>query len=563
MPIIKKIKKQDFLTTIYFSLSTMNKPVILGIAAGILLAGIILGPLSSGLFNGYAQNISTGKTKKVTMIASETNVQVAPDNALHPGGVMYKAMVFNGTIPGPVVSVDQGDTIDFTLINRGQVIHSIDFHAGYGPQAAVGSNASATGSNVRPGQSVTWKWTPPYAGVFFYHCGADGLNGVWEHIANGMYGGIVVHPQVETPAKEFYLVFGEIYSNNVNGLFTKANGTGAFNITKFLAGNPDIVLTNGMAHKYVPSIGAFSKIPLNPNAQVFKVKPGEMTRWFVVNAGPNDGVAFHFISGILGVHDGSVKNRYGTQDLNDETWWIPPGSGSVIEAVFPTEGIYVGVDHAMNDVLKGGAFAVLATQNSTSMDHPVGTWVPPKGSEMVSGIANATAPANVTMPAAAANATGPAAAANQSLPVTNVTTGAANATNATTGAANATNVTTGAANATNVTTRSTAVASSAGGGGGTTVSIVPGSSSLTNTAFNPNPVKVSVGSKVTWINKDSQPHTVASGSNGTPDNKFNSSPNFTPLINPGQTFSHTFTQAGNYPYFCMLHPNMVGTVSVS
>jgi plastocyanin len=86
---------------------------------------------------------------------------------------------------------------------------------------------------------------------------------------------------------------------------------------------------------------------------------------------------------------------------------------------------------------------------------------------------------------------------------------------------------------------------------------------LTNTAFNPNPVKVSVGSKVTWTNKDSQPHTVTSGSNGTPDNKFNSSPNFNPLLNPGQTFSHTFTQAGNYPYFCMLHPNMVGTVIVS
>src|SRR5919197_2215249 len=221
MLIIKKMKKQDFLTTVYFSLSTMNKPVILGIAAGILLAGIILGPLSSGLFNGYAQNIPTGKTKKVTLIASEINAQVAPDNPLHPGGVMYKAMVFNGTIPGPVISVDQGDMINFTLINRGQVIHSIDFHAGYGPQAAVGSNASATGSTVRPGQSVNWTWSPPYAGVFFYHCSADSLNGVWEHIANGMYGGVVVHPQIETPAKEFYVVFGEIYSSNVNGLFTK------------------------------------------------------------------------------------------------------------------------------------------------------------------------------------------------------------------------------------------------------------------------------------------------------------------------------------------------------
>jgi plastocyanin len=145
---------------------------------------------------------------------------------------------------------------------------------------------------------------------------------------------------------------------------------------------------------------------------------------------------------------------------------------------------------------------------------------------------------------------------------TNATmTSAGNATNATmTSAGNATNATmTSAGNATNAT------ASAASGGGNTTtrVSIVPGSSSLTTDAFSPNPIQVSVGNTVTWTNDDSQPHTVASGSNGQPDNKFNSSPNFNPLLNTGQTFSFTFTQAGDYPYFCMLHPNMVGTVSVS
>jgi plastocyanin len=132
------------------------------------------------------------------------------------------------------------------------------------------------------------------------------------------------------------------------------------------------------------------------------------------------------------------------------------------------------------------------------------------------------------------------------------------ATNATmTGAGNATNATmTGAGNATNAT-------GSSAGSTGNSVSIVPGSSSLTTDAYQPNPIQVSVGTTVTWTNNDAQPHTVTSGSNGQPDNKFNSSPNFTPLLNPGQTFSFTFTQAGDYPYFCMVHPNMVGTVSVS
>ena len=125
----------------------------------------------------------------------------------------------------------------------------------------------------------------------------------------------------------------------------------------------------------------------------------------------------------------------------------------------------------------------------------------------------------------------------------------------------------GGSYATNATMMGAGNATATGASGGntttTSVSIVPGSSTLTTDAFSPNPVQVSVGTTVTWTNNDSQPHTVASGSNGQPDNKFNSSPNFNPLLNPGQTFSFTFAQAGNYPYFCMLHPNMVGTVNVS
>jgi nitrite reductase (NO-forming) len=580
-----------------------NKPVIAGIAAGILLAGMMLGSIP-GFFGAQAQEQqNTAATpKKVFLIADEVDVQIAPDNPLHPGGVTYRAMVFNGTVPGPVISVDQGQPIEFTMRNDGDVIHSMDFHAGFGPSAAVGSAASETGSNIQPGQTVTWTWTPPYAGVFFYHCGADGLNGVWEHIANGMYGGIVVHPENERPAKEFYVVFGEIYSNNVQGVFMPANGTGTMDLNKFLAGNPDLVLTNGMAHKYVPEIGAFSKIPLNPNAEIFQVQPGELTRWYIVNGGPNDVVAFHFISGILSVHDGSVQNRYGTQVLNDEGWTIPPGSGSVIEAVFPEEGIYVGVDHAMNDVVKGAAFAVLATPESTPDDHPAGTMVPPRGSPLVSSptpigptatnAANATegAAANATE-GAAANATEGAAAnateagtdpaaANQTLDVLDPNATGGNTTDLAAGApdtaaqvgGNATGTEGGAATGTEGgaatgteggaatgTEGGAATGTGATGGGGPTgVSIVPGSSSLTDDAYSPNPAEVSVGSTVTWTNDDSQPHTATSGENATPDGTFDSG-----IMAPAATFEHTFTEAGEHPYFCILHPNMVGTVSVS
>jgi plastocyanin len=95
-------------------------------------------------------------------------------------------------------------------------------------------------------------------------------------------------------------------------------------------------------------------------------------------------------------------------------------------------------------------------------------------------------------------------------------------------------------------------------GGSTSVSIVQGSSSLTTDAYQPNPIQVNAGATVTWTNDDSQPHTATSGENVTPDGTFDSG-----ILAPAATFEHTFTAAGEYPYFCILHPNMVGTVSVS
>jgi plastocyanin len=148
---------------------------------------------------------------------------------------------------------------------------------------------------------------------------------------------------------------------------------------------------------------------------------------------------------------------------------------------------------------------------------------------------------------------------------TNATmTGAGNATNATmTGAGNATNATmTGAGNATNATMtgagNATNATSTGAAGGPTSVSIVPGSSSLTTDAYQPNPVQVSTGATVTWTNDDAQPHTATSGENATPDGTFDSG-----IMAPAATFEHTFATAGEYPYYCILHPNMVGTVSVS
>jgi nitrite reductase (NO-forming) len=344
------------------------------VSAGVLVVGLIFSPIFNAFPLSSAQAQDSGATRHVTLIADETVVQVAPDNALHPGGLMYNAMTFNGTVPGPVIAVNQGDTLEITLRNEGAVIHSIDFHAAIGPSQVLSGN-------VNPGEEKTWTLEANTAGAFFYHCGADGLNGVWEHIANGMYGGIIVHAQKEKPAKEFYVVFGEIYNNEDAGLFVGDNSTdtaGSFDIAKFAYGSPDLVVTNGMAHKYAPAVGQQAQLSLNPDAEIFQVKPGELTRWYIAAAGPNDGVAFHFISGMIDVKDGSVRGWNGKSVTQDETWWIPVGSMSVVEAVFPEEGAYVGVDHNMADVVKGAAFVVMATEDATEDDHPEGSWVPSK-----------------------------------------------------------------------------------------------------------------------------------------------------------------------------------------
>lgn len=161
---------------------------------------------------------------------------------------MYNAYTFNGTIPGPTVAIDQGDNLTVTLINEGKLVHSYDFHAGLGPKKGLSGS-------VQPGETNTSWLVGVNPGGWLYHCGADGLNGVWEHIANGMYGLIVVHPRDEGQAKEFSVVFSEIYNSADQGLFKSVNGTGSFDIAKFANDLPDLVLTNGMSFKYAPSVG--------------------------------------------------------------------------------------------------------------------------------------------------------------------------------------------------------------------------------------------------------------------------------------------------------------------
>jgi plastocyanin len=330
-----------------------------------------------------------------------------------------------------------------------------------------------------------------------------------------MYGTVVVHPKNEKPAKEFYLSFGENFNTADKGLFVGTNGTtGTFDLTKFATEQPDLILTNGMAHKYAPGVGETSKIVLNPNPEIFKVKPGELTRWYVNNPGPNGGVAFHFISGQITVRDGVSPdgNDFGTQDINDETWWIPPGSASVIESTFPEAGAYVGVDHNMNHVVRGAALVVMGDANSTAHDQPPGTAVAPKGS--ASPVADWSKPASYE--SIIANQSSSSATQNATLAF-----------------------------------------------GQEAVSIAAGASNPSaKEFFVPAEISVKAGSTVTWTNDDTTIHTVVEGSPQSASS--GATPGFdSSIIAPGATFENTFDTAGEINYYCNLHPFMTGKVTVT
>jgi nitrite reductase (NO-forming) len=559
---------------------------------GMLVTGLLLSPFVSAfpfITKVFAQQEDEDRpVKNVLLVANENKVKVAPDNALHPGGIEYAAMTFNGTIPAPAMAVDQGDILNVTIRNDGKTIHSLDFHAGIGPSKVLSGN-------IAPGETKSVAVYADNPGAYLYHCGADGLNGVWEHIANGMYGVTVVHPENEEPAKEFYLSFGELFNTADKGLFVGTNGTtGTFDLTKFATDQPDLVMTNGMAHKYVPGIGETSKIVLNPNPEIFKVTPGELTRWYVLNPGPNGGVAFHFISGQITVRDGSnpAEDDYGTQMIDDETWWIPPGSASVIESTFPEAGTYVGVDHNMNHVVRGAALAVVADGNATDTDHPPGTGVAPKGSESAVAewgkpmpyeqiIANATSKTmNATLAFAQEGFT-TEDLVNETIDMGNDTSMTMNATLAFAQEGAITpegsiNDTMSMGNDTSMTMNATlAYAQDDGMMGNDTgmmnatlafaqeaVSIAPGSSNPSATEFYvPTEISVPAGSTVTWTNDDSTIHTVVEGG---PQGGAAGEPAFdSSIIAPAGTWEHTFDTAGEIDYYCNLHPFMTGKVTVT
>lgn len=282
------------------------------------------------------------KTVNVTFTAEEKDVQV--NGAMVGGADSMAAWTFNGTIPGPVVRVDEGDTVDFTLVNpaTNKNSHAIDFHAA---QVSVLDEFAP----VKPGESKHFKFVAKVPGVFMYHCGAGPMV---QHIARGMYGVIIVNPKggyskaYPKPDREYILVQQQYFPDveNYAAMLNDANDWKGS-------------LINGKVLHYDPVHDP------KGDHDVLEAKPGERVRIFFVNANVNLPVALHPIASIWDrvYVNGNPKNTlYGLQTYN-----VAVAEAVTVDLVTPINdkaatGIAI-VDHSMNAALRG-AITVLVSK---------------------------------------------------------------------------------------------------------------------------------------------------------------------------------------------------------
>jgi nitrite reductase (NO-forming) len=269
-----------------------------------------------------------GEIHDIDLVITETKMTVAP-------GFVQSVWTFGGTVPGPVIRVKVGDTIRVHLKNPAvnQLPHSIDFHA-----SQVAWNDEMT--SINPGEEKLYEWTADYAGVWMYHCGTSPA---LHHIANGMYGMVIVEPREGLPKvdNEFALVQSEWYLGP-QGEIT--------NLDKASAGAPapDFVVFNGVANQYKDA-------PL-------QVGTGESVRIFVLDAGPNIDSSFHIVGTIFNtvIKEGIALRPGNTGSWGSQAMDLSPAQGGIVEFTTAEDGLYPIVTHAFNFVGRGALGLVQA-----------------------------------------------------------------------------------------------------------------------------------------------------------------------------------------------------------
>lgn len=253
------------------------------------------------------------------------------------GGVKYTYWTFGGQVPGQFIRVREGDDVEFHLQNHpdSKMPHNIDLHA------VTGQGGGAAASVTAPGHESVFSFKAIDPGLYVYHCATAPVG---MHIANGMYGLILVEPEQGLPKvdREYYVMQSEFYTE---GKFGEA-GLQPFSMEKALEENPDYVVFNG-------SVGAL----VDEKAMTAKV--GETVRLYVGNGGPNLVSSFHVIGEIFDtvyVEGGETVNH------NLQTTLIPAGGSAIVDFKIEVPGTFILVDHSIFRAFNKGAIGMLKAE---------------------------------------------------------------------------------------------------------------------------------------------------------------------------------------------------------
>ncbi len=271
------------------------------------------------LRDAAAPALLTGTVHDIDLPIIDRDITVAK-------GFVVRAWTFGGTVPGPTIRVHLGDTVRVHLTNKGSISHSIDFHA-----SETAMNRQMV--EIAPGGTFTYTFTANYAGVWMYHCGTPPA---LHHIANGMFGMVIVEPEGGLPKvdQEIALVQSEWYLGAQKEPADYAKAAAA-------APAPDFVVFNGIANQYKD----------NP----IQVATKGRVRVFVLDAGPSIDSSFHVVGTIF---DSVIKEGVALVRGNAGGWGaqavdLAPAQGAIVEFSPQEDGIYPLVTHAFNFVGRG------------------------------------------------------------------------------------------------------------------------------------------------------------------------------------------------------------------
>ncbi|MEK7667914.1 MAG: copper-containing nitrite reductase [Gemmatimonadota bacterium] len=252
-------------------------------------------------------------------------------------GVEYTFWTFGGAVPGRFIRVRQGDLVEFHLNNHpsSHMPHNIDLHAVTGP------GGGASSSFVAPGQSATFSFRALNPGLYVYHCATAPVG---MHIANGMYGLILVEPPGGLPRvdREYYVMQGEFYTRDAYGVA----GLQPFDMRKAVAENPEYVVFNG-------AVGSLT------GERALQANVGETIRLYVGNGGPNLISSFHVIGEIF---DQVWQEAGSTANQNVQTTLIPAGGAAIVDFKVQVPGTFILVDHSIFRAFNKGALGMLRVE---------------------------------------------------------------------------------------------------------------------------------------------------------------------------------------------------------